>query len=58
MLFTFEVIEAGHFWAHYGTQETFQLLQTLQHDINAMGGANLSVCIFHFFVFFKTISFL
>jgi len=36
------VIEAGHFWAHYGTQETFQQIKDLQHSINAMNGSNLS----------------
>ena len=40
-----QVIEAGHFWAHYGTSETFNQLKNLQHSINAMNGSNLSVSV-------------
>eukprot|EP00794_Sanderia_malayensis_P020227 gene20227-22203_t len=36
------VIDAGHFWAHYGDKETFTALHRLQNDINAMAGANLT----------------
>eukprot|EP00795_Rhopilema_esculentum_P002873 gene2873-1110_t len=41
-LFVTVALEAGHFWAHYGNQETFQKLAEIQHDINAMGGSNLN----------------
>uniref|UniRef100_A0A646QES9 Probable ATP-dependent RNA helicase spindle-E n=1 Tax=Hemiscolopendra marginata TaxID=943146 RepID=A0A646QES9_9MYRI len=34
-LFVTEVVECGHFWAHYGSNDTFKELKYLNHIINS-----------------------